>query len=292
MTPPIRRVSRREFLATSTLGLAGLAAFGCTTPSPSSPGASLATGAPTAMAVNRSALATVSFATSGTVKGITDVEGLTSPAQPEIRSLCHCPLSGFDHDGRVIPILAERLPSVEDGTWVVNADGTMQMTWRLRRNVTWHDGHPFTSRDVRFSWEFVSDRSIPQVRFNLRTVTAVDTPDDYTVVFHHSASNNFANLLALSDLFIYPEHLVRSLWESGEGERILSNDVFLHGFVGLGPYRIDRWNPDESIVFKPHDGFFLGRPKMGPSSCSSSTAPRRFSRACLPASSRWRAPTA
>src|SRR5207249_1467221 len=37
----------------------------------------------------------------------------------------------------------------------------------------------------------------------------------------------------------------------------------LHEFVGLGPYRIDRWNPDETIVYKPFDNFFLGRPKIG-----------------------------
>src|SRR3954452_7168473 len=161
MPLPPHRLTRRQFIGTSATALAGLGLLGCAAPAPSSPGASTAAGAPTAGAIDRSALATVNFATSGTVKGITDVEGLASPAQPEIRSLCHCPLSGLDHDGRVIPMLAERLPSVDDGTWVVNADGSMQMTWRLRRNIKWHDGHPFTSRDVRFSWEFVSDRSIP-----------------------------------------------------------------------------------------------------------------------------------
>jgi len=206
----------------------------------------------------------VNVASTGVAKGIVDVEGITHHHQPEMRSLCHCPLSQYDHDYNVIPVLAERVPSVEDGTWVVNPDGTMQMTWHLRKNARWHDGRPFTSRDVRFSWEFVNDRSLPTVRRPIHTnVTAMDLPDDHTVVMHWRLTNNLANVMTLSDLFIYPEHIVRPLWASGEADRILSDGFFLHDFVGLGPYRLERWNPDESLVFKPFDDFFLGRPKIG-----------------------------
>src|SRR3954452_21281468 len=41
--------------------------------------------------------------------------------------------------------LAVEKPSVERGTWKVNPDGTMELTWKLRPNVKWHDGTPFTS---------------------------------------------------------------------------------------------------------------------------------------------------
>ncbi len=253
------RLTRRQFIGGSATALAGLAAFGCAP----AIGTSQAP-AGSRPAIDRSAQATVNVASTGVAKGIVDVEGITHHHQPEMRSLCHCPLSQYDHDYNVIPVLAERVPSVEDGTWVVNSDGTMQMTWHLRRNVRWHDGRPFTSRDVRFSWEFVNDRSLPTVRRPIHTnVTAMDLPDDHTVVMHWRLTNNLANVMTLSDLFIYPEHIVRPLWASGEADRILSDGFFLHDFVGLGPYRLERWNPDESLVFKPFDDFFLGRPKVG-----------------------------
>src|SRR6266542_3838501 len=253
------RISRRRFVAGSA-ALAGLAAFVCAPvagPIQSAPAAS--TGANSA-----SALATVNIGTTGVAKGIVDVEGITHHHQPELRSLCHCPLTQYDHDYNVIPVLAERVPSVEDGTWLVNNDGTMTMTWHLRKNVKWHDGTPFTSKDLRFSWEFVNDRSLPTVRRPIHTnVTAMDLPDDNTVVMHWKVTNNQAHIMTLSDIFIYPEHIVRPLWESGEGDRIFSNAFFLHEFVGLGPYRVDHWNPDETVVYKPFEDFFLGAPKIG-----------------------------
>jgi len=263
MQEPSRRgITRRQFIGASAAAFAGLAAFGCAPGT--APPQTVAGSGPIPAAPDRSALATVNVASTGVVKGIADIEGLTHHHQPEVRSICHCPLSQYDHDGNVIPILAERIPSIDDGSWVVNPDGTMRMSWHLRKNARWHDGHPFTAKDIRFSWEFNNDRSLPIIRRTLHTnVTAMDVPDDYTLVMHWRIPNNFAHVVTLTDLFIYPEHIVRPLWESGEGERMLTNDFFLHEFVGLGPYRIDRWNPDESIVFKPFEDFFLGRPKIG-----------------------------
>src|SRR5207248_11548724 len=148
-------------------------------------------------------------------------------------------------------------------TWVVSPDGTMQVTWHLRRNVKWHDGTPFTAKDVRFSWEFAQDTSLPTIRRPSHTnVTAIDVPDDYTAVMHWKIHNTYAHLMTVSDLYIYPEHIVRPLWETGQGERILSNDFFHGGFVGLGPYRVERWDDDTSIVFRAFDDYFLGRPKI------------------------------
>lgn len=152
-------VTRRQFIGCSAAAMAGLAAFGCLPTGGVRTSEQVAT-----QALSRSALATVNVATTGVAKGIADIEGITHHHQPEIRSICHCPLSQYDHDYNVIPVLAERVPSIDDGTWVVSPDGPMRMTWRLRRNAKWHDGHPFTARDVRFSWEFNNDRSLPIIR--------------------------------------------------------------------------------------------------------------------------------
>jgi len=169
----------------------------------------------------------------------------------------------LNHDAQPIPMLAEQLPSLNDGTWVVNADGTMQVTWKLRRNVKWHDGTPFTARDVRFSWELAQDTTLPLARRPSHTnITAIDVPDDYTAVMHWKISNTYAHVFTTSDLYFYPEHIVRPLWEPGQGDRMLSNDFFHGGFIGLGPYKVERWNDDNSIVFRAFDDYFLGRPKI------------------------------
>src|SRR5438132_1096596 len=64
------------------------------------------------------------------------------------------PLAAYDPDGNLAPVLAARVPSVEGGTL---AKDSTWVIWRLRRNVLWHDGKPFTADDVVFNWEYVSD---------------------------------------------------------------------------------------------------------------------------------------
>src|SRR5205807_5654198 len=52
----------------------------------------------------------------------------------------------------VVARLAQGLPSVEKGTWRVNPDGTMDVIWKIRPNVRWHDGTPFTVDDLMFTF--------------------------------------------------------------------------------------------------------------------------------------------
>src|SRR5262249_44282851 len=58
-----------------------------------------------------------------------------------------------DQSSNIAPLLAIELPSLDNGSWVVNPDGTMRVTWRLRPGWLWHDGHELTGDDVQFGWE-------------------------------------------------------------------------------------------------------------------------------------------
>src|SRR4029079_4432982 len=64
------------------------------------------------------------------------------------------PLAGWDTEGNLRPILAESIPGREDGT--LAADGK-SVTWKLKKNVKWHDGQPFTADDVVFNWQYSRD---------------------------------------------------------------------------------------------------------------------------------------
>src|SRR5678815_487624 len=61
-------------------------------------------------------------------------------------------LTLIDHEGRSLPYLAETLPQLNGDSWRVFPDGRMETTYRLKPNLTWHDGQPLTSEDFVFGW--------------------------------------------------------------------------------------------------------------------------------------------
>ncbi len=222
--------------------------------------------APAVPAPRRADSATVTLGYFGKLTGgIPPVAELRGGASPVIE-IVHAELTVVDYDANVRPMLAERVPSLDDGSWVLNPDGTMSMTWHLRPNARWHDGAPFTSQDVKFSWEFANNNTLGIDRLPIHSaVTAIDTPDDHTAIFHWKTTSAFAASTSGTDFFLFPEHVVAPLVQSmgSERDKLLAQPFFHEGFVGLGAYRIESWTPDGTIVFKPFPDFFLGPPKIG-----------------------------
>ena len=107
--------------------------------------------------------------------------GSGSPAS-EVTPVVHNFLVVDDHRFDAVPQLAVERPSVEKGTWRVNPDGSMVTTWRIRPNVKWHDGTPFTSADLLFTATVDRDKEIP---FLLDpawdSVEEVQAPDPQTI---------------------------------------------------------------------------------------------------------------
>src|SRR5438045_6644135 len=64
------------------------------------------------------------------------------------------PLAGWDAEGNLVAQLAAEIPSVKNGG--VAKDG-LSVTWKLKKNVAWHDGKPFTADDVVVTWEYAAD---------------------------------------------------------------------------------------------------------------------------------------
>src|SRR6185295_13569515 len=65
-------------------------------------------------------------------------------------------LTTTDESMNVVPLLATEVPAVENGAVRLRPDGGMDVTWKLRPGVTWHDGTPFTSADVKFTVDAIN----------------------------------------------------------------------------------------------------------------------------------------
>src|SRR5439155_5253100 len=83
--------------------------------------------------------------------------------------------------------LTSIVPDLATG-WSSNEDGT-ELTFPLHQGVTWHDGKPFTAKDVQCTWDMVAGRSSERLRVNprkpwYRSLEEVTTNGDFEVTFH------------------------------------------------------------------------------------------------------------
>ena len=166
-------------------------------------------------------------------------------------------LVSVDAHGTFVPKLAREVPTLENGG--ISADGKT-ITYRLRRGVVWHDGAPFTSRDVKFSFDAIVNKNNDVIsRHGYDEVARVDTPDAYTVAFH--LKERFAPFVATvfgesdSPYAILPAHLLARYAS-------LNAIPFNSAPVGTGPYKFVRWLRGDRIEFVRNDRYFLGKPKI------------------------------
>jgi peptide/nickel transport system substrate-binding protein len=161
------------------------------------------------------------------------------------------PLAGFDPDGNVVPILAAETPSVQNGG--LNRDLT-QVTWRLKKNVNWHDGKPFTADDLVFNYEFLSDPATAAVTSgSYREISKVDKVDSHTVRITFTRPQPF-----WSDAFcgvrgmIIPKHV----FEPFKGAKSREAPANLKP-VGTGAYRYVDFKPGDIVRAEANPSYHI-----------------------------------
>src|SRR5215470_9398006 len=88
------------------------------------------------------------------------------------------PLAAWDPDGNLAPVLAAEVPEIENGG--VAPDG-MSVTWKLKKDVRWHDGQPLTADDVVFTWEYSRNPATATLTTGSYRDVTVEKVDPYTV---------------------------------------------------------------------------------------------------------------
>lgn len=181
----------------------------------------------------------------------------TNTAENFLSSLAFNMLVTLDDRGQEIPDLAATVPTLANGG--ISRDGKT-ITYHLRHGVLWQDGAPFSSADVKFTWQAVMNPNNNVVeRRGYDEVTSVDTPDAYTVVFHlKEAFAPFVDTVfgESDDPFrIVPKHL---LARYPNINRIPFNQLP----VGTGPFRVVRWYHGDHVEYEANPHYFGGAPKL------------------------------
>ena len=129
------------------------------------------------------------------------------PASPCFNNLVYFdPAKPMESPDTIVGELAEKW------SW---QDGYRNLVFFLRRDVKWHDGQPFTSRDVKFTFDLVREapEAAGKLRLNPRkdwyaNVEAIETADAYTVVFRLKRPQpSILMMLASGQSPVYPAHV-------------------------------------------------------------------------------------
>ncbi|MBV8636839.1 MAG: peptide ABC transporter substrate-binding protein [Candidatus Eremiobacteraeota bacterium] len=174
-----------------------------------------------------------------------------------IDGLIFSELVTLDDRGREIPDLAEAVPTAANGG--ISKDG-LTITYHLRKNAKWQDGVAVTSRDVKFTWQAIMNRSNNVVSHHgYDQIASIDTPDDRTVVMRMKRVFPPAvdTIFGESDqpYRILPEHLLAKYPN-------LNNVPFNASPVGSGPFKFARWERNDRVVLDANPDYFLGAPKL------------------------------
>ncbi len=148
--------------------------------------------------------------------------------------------------GEYIPVLAAEIPTPQNGG--VSADGKT-VTIKLKEGVTWQDGDPFTSADVKFTFDVVMNDANPvSSRAGYDLIESLETPDDYTVVI--TFSEIYAPYLTLFsvDKAVLPAHYF-------DGNSDVSRSPFNRLPEGTGPWMITAWESGNFISFERNPNY-------------------------------------
>jgi peptide/nickel transport system substrate-binding protein len=139
-------------------------------------------------------------------------------------------------------------------SWSWSEEGT-ELSFPLRQGVKWHDGKPFTAKDVKCTWDMLTGKSDEKLRLNprkswYRNLEEVSVNGDHEVTFHLKRPQpSFLALLASGWSPIYPCH-------------VAARDMRTRP-IGTGPFKFVEFKPNELIRVTRNPNYWKqGRPYL------------------------------
>ena len=151
----------------------------------------------------------------------------------------------------------EKLEAVPDlaESWKVSKNGLV-WTFKLKKNVKWHDGAPFTADDVKLTFDSILDPKVNSVRRGDFIIDGkpirFEVADKYTV--RVILPKPFAPFLISAGMSIIPKHIL-----SGKD---INTAEFNRRPVGTGPFKFKEWLSGDHVRVTRNDDYYFGAPRL------------------------------
>lgn len=138
-------------------------------------------------------------------------------------------------------------------TWTISKDSKVY-TFNLAKGVKWHDGKPFTSADVKWTFDQIIKKN-GVIAANLALIDTITCPNDNTVVFKLKKGNAaFLGFIAMSSSFIMPKHIYEGTdWD---------NNPANNNPIGTGPFKFVSHESGVSVTLAANKNYYNGAPNV------------------------------
>ncbi|MDQ3549660.1 MAG: peptide-binding protein [Chloroflexota bacterium] len=156
----------------------------------------------------------------------------------------------YDLDGDAIVVAPDLAESFEAN------DELSEYTFKLRQDVTWHDGEPFDADDVVFTINTILNPDVnARFRSTLSAVESIEKVDDYTVTFKLKFPYAPLPVMLGYNIAIVPQHLL-------EGQDLNEPTDFIANPIGTGPMKFKEYSSGSFLLTERNDDYFRGPAKL------------------------------
>ena len=168
----------------------------------------------------------------------------------EAASMILEPLANYDENAKMVPTLAMEIPSQENGG--INEDYT-SITWKLKPDVVWSDGTPFTADDVVFTWQYCTHEefgcSVSNYFTDVESVSAVD-PHTVRIVFTRTTPHPYGPFVGSLVPIIQKEQFKDCL-----GLRAQECTEQNFGPIGTGPFKVNEFRANDVVHYVANESY-------------------------------------
>jgi peptide/nickel transport system substrate-binding protein len=152
----------------------------------------------------------------------------------------------IDPQGTFLPNLATDIPTRANGG--LSSDDTL-ITVKLRRDVKWHDGQPFSAKDVIFTWQTLMNPKVSAFStVGFDQIASMTPADDFTLKIKMKQA--YAPIfVVLADMFVVPEHIL------SKSADINKDEFNTRRPVGTGPFKFVEWAAGDHITLEANPAY-------------------------------------
>jgi peptide/nickel transport system substrate-binding protein len=168
-----------------------------------------------------------------------------------VRTMMFADVTGLNEKWESFPELAVKIPNVKDGDWKILPGNKMQVTWKIKKGYTWHDGKPVTAQDWIWAWRVNLHPEYPSAdREVADRVENILAPDPYTLVVQWKKRYAYANS-TVAGSGIIPKHVTERQFRANPAkfENTYGTDV---PTIGNGPFVLKEWQKGSSITVEAY----------------------------------------